>query len=41
MAPPDILLKNQLIYMGVELKICTPDDKRLLITMVITSLIKN
>ena len=33
--------KNQLIFIGLALKICTLDGKRLLITWVIPSLIKN
>jgi len=41
MPSPDILLKNQLIFIDPALKICTLDDNRLRITRVITSLIKN
>jgi len=41
MPSPDILLKNQLIFIDPALKICTQDGKRLMITRVITSLIKN
>jgi len=40
MLSPDILLKNQLIFIDPALKICTLDGKRL-ITRMITSLIKN
>ena len=39
--PPDILLKNLLIFIDPALNIYTLDGKRLLITRVITSLIKN
>ena len=41
MPSPDILLKNQLIFIDPALKICALDGKRLLITRVIISLIKN
>jgi len=41
MPSPDILLKNQLIFIDPALKICALDGKRLMITRVITSLIKN
>lgn len=36
-----ILLKNQLIFIGQAMKICTLGGKRLLITRMITLLIKN
>lgn len=38
---PVILLKNQLIFIDLALKICTLDGKRLLIMRVIILLIKN
>ena len=41
MTPPVTLLKNQLILIAPPLKVFTLDGKRLLITKVITSLIKN
>lgn len=41
MPSPNILLKNQLIFIDPALKICTIDGKNFLIKRVITSLIKN
>ena len=40
MAPPDILLKNQLIFIDITLTICPLDGKKLMTTRVITRLIK-